>query len=91
MRLPTAPLVVILDDEPETVIKVKFDGEERAFMVYIISCLVSYSFKCSGFEIFLRDVVASPLTKGYAGFENFLGSGCCWEVQFNVTRQRLVA
>ena len=66
MRFPTAPLVVILDNEPETVIKIKFDGEERALVVYIISYFVSYGFECSGFEVFLRDVTASPLTKGYA-------------------------
>ena len=91
VRFPTAALVVISDDEPETVFKVKFDGEERALMVYVVPCLVSNSFVCSGFEEFLGDVAASPLIKGYACFENFLCSGRRREVRFNVTRRRLVA
>ena len=90
IRFPTAPLVVILDDEPETVIKVEFDGEEQALVGCVISCLISYSFECSSFEEFLRDVAASPSIKGYAGFENFLGSRRRREVRFNVTRRWLM-
>ena len=64
MRFPTAALVVILDDKPETVFKIKIDGEERALVIHIISCLISYGFICSGFEELLRDVAASPSIEG---------------------------
>ena len=64
MRFSTAALVVILDNKPETVFKIEFDGEERALVVYIVSCLVSYGFVCSGFEELLRDVAASPSIEG---------------------------
>ena len=85
MRFPVARLVVISDDEPEAVIEIKFDGEERALVVYVVPCLVSYGFKCRGFEVFLRNVAASSMIKSYAGLEHFLGSGRCLEVRFNVT------
>ena len=91
MRFPTAGLVVVLDDKPETVFKVKFNGKEQAFVVYVISCLVSYGFVCGGFEEFLRNVSSSSLIKGKTSLEDFLCSGRCREVRFNVTRRRLVA
>ena len=61
MRLPTAGLVVVLDNKPETVLKIEFDRKERAFVVYVISFLVPYGFERSGFEEFLGDVTASSL------------------------------
>ena len=61
MRLPTAGLVVVLDNKPETVLKIKFDRKERALVVYVVSFLVPYSFECSCFEEFLGDVAASSL------------------------------
>ena len=91
MRFPTAALVVILDDKPEAIFKIKFNGEERALVVYVISCLVSYGFVCSGFEELLRDVAVSPSIEGYTSLENFLCSRHCREVQFNVTRRWLAA
>ena len=91
VRFPTAALVVILDNKPETVFKVEFNGEKRAFVVYVVPCFVSYSFVCSSFEELLRDVAASSLFKGLAGLENFLCSGRRQEVRFNVTRRRLMA
>ena len=91
IRFPTAALVVISDDKPETVFKVEFNGEERALVVYVISCLVSYGFVCSGFQELLRNVAAPPSVEGYAGFENFLCSRHRQEVRFNVTRRRLMA
>ena len=61
MRLPTAGLVVILNNKPETVLKIEFDRKERAFVVYVVSFLVPYSFEYSGFEEFLGDVATSSL------------------------------
>ena len=63
MRLPTAGLVVILDNIPETVFEVKFDRKEPAFMVYVRPFLVPYSFECCSFEEFLGDVTASSLVE----------------------------
>ena len=91
MRFPTTGLVVILDDKPETVFKIEFNREERALVVYILSCLISYGFVCSGFEEFLGNVTASPSIEGYTSLENFLCSRRRQEVRFNVTRRQLVA
>ena len=64
MRLPTAGLVVVLDNKPETVFKIKFDRKVRAFVVYVVPFLVPYSFEYSGFKEFLGDVVTSSLVEG---------------------------
>ena len=64
MRFPTTALVVILDNKPETVFKIKFDGEERALVVYVVSCLVSYGFVCSSFEELFRDIAVSSSIEG---------------------------
>ena len=59
MRFPTAGLIVILDNKPETIFKIKFNRKERAFVVYVVPCLVSYGFVCGSFEEFLRNVAVS--------------------------------
>ena len=89
--LPTAFLIVVSDDEPETVFKVEFDGEERAVVIHKVPCFISNCFVYCGFKVFLRDVAASSSVEVYASFEDFLRSGRCREVQFNVTRRWLVA
>ena len=63
MRLPTAGLVVILDNIPETVFEVEFNRKEQAFMIYVVSFLVPYSFERCGFEEFLGDVVTPSLVE----------------------------
>ena len=64
MGFPTTALVVILDNKPEAVFEIKFDREERALVIYVISCLVSYCFVCGGLEELLGDVAASPSIEG---------------------------
>ena len=91
MRFPTTALVVILDNKPETVFEIKFNGEERALVVYVVPCLVSYSFVYSSFEELLGDVTTSPSIEGYTSLENFLCSRRRREVRFNVTRRWPVA
>ena len=91
MGLPAALLVVVLDNVPETMCGIEFYGEEQAFMIYKVSCLIFNCFKGHGFDKFLGYVMFSPLVKGYAGLEDFFRSGHRQEVRFNVTRRQLVA
>ena len=62
--LPATFLVVVLNDEPETVREVEFDREIRAFVVHVVSCFVSDYFKRCGFDEVLGNVTSSPLVKG---------------------------
>ena len=91
MGLPAALLVVVLDNVLETMCEIEFYGEEQAFMIYNVSCLIFNCFKGCSFDKFVGNVMFSPSVKGYAGLEDFFCSGHCQEVQFNVTRRQLVA
>ena len=42
MGFPATGLVVVLDNEPETVLEIEFDRKERAFVVYVVSFLIPY-------------------------------------------------
>ena len=61
---PTAFLVVVFDNEPETVREVKFYRKERALVVHEVSCLISNFFKSCSFEEFLGDVAFSLTVEG---------------------------
>ena len=62
--LPATLLVVVLNNEPETVCKIEFDREEQALVVYKISCLISNFFEGCSFDEFLWDVMFSSLVEG---------------------------
>ena len=61
MGFPATGLIVILDNKPETILKIEFNRKERALVVYVVPCLVPYGFVCGSFKEFLGDVVVASL------------------------------